>query len=302
MDRRKVGNVGQVISAYDIVFRGGRENGKEAILVKVGKIEALFDKSNALDISWLKYKGENLSFLSKNGLNSNDGDFACRFDGGFLYTCGTDNVSACVDGKPVHGSLHYTPAEQVGYEVFTDRVEVFGIVRRTSLFGEHVVVKRRFSVRENEIEISDTISNAGYTPTDYVLLYHMNYGYPFLDENLIIEMPLIKSEGLTDYAKSRADRQFSITEPIDGGEEEVFYNYIKEGRVSLINERLRVKCETLYRVDDFPVTLQWKSMISGDYALGIEPSLTRFDDFRTIKLAAGQKKTYSLKVKIEDYD
>lgn len=30
-------------------------------------------------------------------------------------------------------------------------------------------------------------------------------------------------------------------------------------------------------------------MISGDYALGIEPSLTRFDDFRMRTLAPGEK-------------
>lgn len=36
-------------------------------------------------------------------------------------------------------------------------------------------------------------------------------------------------------------------------------------------------------------------MISGDYALGIEPSLTRFDDFKMRTLAPGEKRQYKIR-------
>ena len=104
MNKKDTGR--QVVSAYDIAFESGKEKGKQGVLVTVGAIEVLFNKTNALDITWVKYKGNNVSFLSKNGLNSDIGGFPNKFEGGFLYTCGTDNVSSCVSGKPVHGSLH----------------------------------------------------------------------------------------------------------------------------------------------------------------------------------------------------
>jgi hypothetical protein len=53
----------------------------------------------------------------------------------------------------------------------------------------------------------------------------------------------------------------------------------------------------LYDLNDFPVTLEWKSMISGDYALGIEPSLTRFDHFKMQPLKAKESKSYQITIK-----
>mgnify|MGYP002522953719 FL=1 len=285
----------QLVSAYDITFESGKEKGKHGVLVNVGALEVLFNKTNALDIAWVKYKGNNVSFLSKNGLNCNIGEFANKFEGGFLYTCGMDNVSSCVVDRPVHGSLHYSPAENVYVTISDDSAEVFGTVMQTVLFGENIALKRHFTVKENEITVCDTVCNEAYTDAKYVLLYHTNFGYPFLDERLKLDIPFVKSEGLTDYAKSRIGKQLHITEPIDGGEEEVFYNTLEKGEVTLTNEQLKTQIKVIYAVEDFPVLLEWKSMISGDYALGIEPSLTRFDDFKMRTLEKGDKKQYKIK-------
>ena len=145
MNKKDAGR--QVVSAYDIAFESGKEKGKQGVLVNVGALEVLFNKTNALDIAWVKYKGNNISFLSKNGLNSNIGEFPNKFEGGFLYTCGMDNVSSCVGGKPVHGSLHYSPAENVYVTLSDDSAEVFGTVRQTALFAENIALQRHFTVR-----------------------------------------------------------------------------------------------------------------------------------------------------------
>lgn len=295
MNERKLGNVKQCFSAYDIQFKGGAENGKNCVLVTAGKLEALFNKDNALDISRVRFCGENISFLSKNGLNSDGGEFAERFEGGFLYTCGTDNVSACVAGKPVHGSLHYKKAENIYHFTEGERVVVGGDVKVTALFGENLLLRRRFEITENVITVNDELINDGYISAKYVLLYHTNFGYPFLDENLKIDMPAIKSEGLTEYAKSRADIRLKITAPIDGGDEEVFYNYLSHGEITLDNDLLGVAVKARFDAEIFPVTLLWKSMISGDYALGVEPATTRFDEFTPAVLPSKAAKRYEIK-------
>jgi len=295
MNERKLGNVKQCFSAYDIEFKGGAEDGKNCVLVTAGKLEALFNKDNALDISRVRFCGENISFLSKNGLNSDGGEFAERFEGGFLYTCGTDNVSTCVEGRPVHGSLHYKKAENVYHFTEGEKIVVGGDVRVTALFGENLILRRRFEITENGITVNDEIINDDYTSAKYVLLYHTNFGYPFLDENLKIDMPAIKSEGLTDYAKSRADKRLKITAPIDGGDEEVFYNYLSRGEITLDNDFLGVAVKVRFDTENFPVTLLWKSMISGDYALGVEPATTRFDEFTPADLPPKAAKRYEIK-------
>ena len=291
MDYRKVGNKSQMLFAKEICM-----DNKRCILVQNGALEVLFNKDNALDITWVKYKGINVSFLSKNGLNDGARDFVGNFEGGFLYTCGMDNVSSCVDGKPVHGSLHYKKCD-LAYAYEKDGIiYVCGEVKESALFGKNLVMKRCFTVTENSISIADTLENQGFLETDYVLLYHVNYGYPFLDECLKMEVPAIASDPLTEVAKQNKADMFRITAPVDGGDEHVYYHTLAKGQVKLVNPDKEIAVEMCYDVEDFPVTLEWKSMISGDYALGIEPSLTRFDVFQMRKLQPSEQKTYRITI------
>ncbi len=272
---------------------------KRCILVQNGTLEVLFNKDNALDIVWVKYKGVNISFLSKNGLNNGTQDFTGNFEGGFLYTCGMDNVSSCVSGKPVHGSLHYKKCD-LAYTYEQDGVlYVCGEVKESALFGKNLVMKRCFAVTDRSISIQDTLENQGHLETDYVLLYHVNYGYPFLDECLQMEIPAIKSDSLTEAAEKHKKNMFRITAPIDGDDEHVYYHTLSEGKVRLVNPERKIAVEMLYSVEDFPVTLEWKSMISGDYALGIEPSLTRFDRFEMKLLKPQEYKTYTIRINFQ---
>lgn len=297
MDKRKCGNVRQVRAAYEFTFTSGREAGKNCILVQNGALEVLFNKSNALDISWVKYKGVNISFLSKDGLNPGICDFVGNFEGGFLYTCGMDSVSTCVAGKPMHGSMHYMPADNVAVSYEGDAVIVSGDIREAALFGKNLVLHRRYTVSENGITIYDTVENAGFLPTDYVLLYHVNYGYPFLDECLKMEFDVAKTDARTDSAIRRFGERFSITYPIDKNDEDVYYHTMNTGKVKLENPSLNIGVTMLYDAKDFPITLEWKSMTSGDYALGIEPSLTAFgEDFKMRSLSAGETKNYKIEI------
>ena len=291
MDCRKFGNQSQLLFAKDVCI-----DGKRCVLVQNGELEVLFNKDNALDIVWVKYKGVNISFLSKNGLNDGARDFVGNFEGGFLYTCGMDNISACVEGKPVHGSLHYKKCDNVCAYVDGENVVVHGEVRESALFGKNLCLKRWYVIKENALFIDDTIKNLAYADADYVLLYHINYGYPFLDECLQMEIPATKSEPLTDVAAMNKADMFRITAPIDGGDEHVYYHTLREGKIRLTNPERRIFVQMEYDVQDFPVTLEWKSMISGDYALGIEPSLSRFDNFKMQALKSGESKNFKIKI------
>lgn len=295
-DLRKLGNLSQAVSVREIVLDGGEDAGKRCVLVHNGALEVLFSKDNALDISYVRYKGENISFMSKNGLNNRVGEFSERFDGGFLYTCGTDNVSDCVAEKSVHGSLHLKKCSSFSYEIKDGAVKLKGVINDTALFGKNLKVIREYTVTEKGIEISDTYENAAYTPCDYVLLYHMNFGYPFLDECLVMDIPYAERDPRTEIARARLGEADRITYPVDGGDEDVYYHVMKEGRVKLSNPELNIGVELVYSTADFPYTLEWKSMISGDYALGIEPATTRFDTFKMRTLLPGEKKNYKLNV------
>lgn len=294
MDERKVGNRAQVCFAQDILIAD-----KRCILVRYGGLELLFNKDNALDIVWTNFKGVNLSFLSKNGLNDGTRIFTGNFEGGFLYTCGMDNVSGCVADKPVHGSLHYTKADNAYHYEKDGAIYVCGDVKESALFGKNLVLHRQYKITADSLEINDTVENADFRDSEYVLLYHINYGYPFLNECLELDIPAIKSEPLTEIAKKRQTEMLKITPPIDGNDEDVYYHTLSVGKIRLFNPELGITVGMEYDTADFPVTLQWKSMISGDYALGIEPALTRFDRFAMQKIKAKTSKTYQIKINFQ---
>ena len=216
-----------------------------------------------------------------------------------MYTCGMDNISSCVAGKPVHGSLHYKKCDLAYGVEEGENIVVYGEVRECALFGKNLLLKRRFTVSANGLCIQDTVENCAFTDTEYILLYHVNYGYPFLDECLQLDIPAVQSEPLTDIAKQRQGEMLRITAPVDGGDEDVYYHTLKEGRVRLHNPAVNIGVEMCYDTADFPVTLQWKSMISGDYALGIEPALSRFDRFQMQPLKVGQQKTYTIEISFQ---
>lgn len=293
---KKLSNRKQIISIYEIMFTSNREKGIEGILVNNGDLELLINKSNALDISFVKYKGKNISFLSKNGLNTNRSSFQEHFEGGFLYTCGLDNISTCVKDAPMHGSLHYAKAENINITSSDDTVIIEGSVRLCGLFQKNLLLKRKYIITDSSISINDEVINEGYLEENYVLLYHINYGYPFLDSCLELNIPTTRIDSVTDIAEKNKDKYLIIQEPEDDFFEHVFYHYLSNGHIELYNPKINTKVTMDYSIDDFPYTIEWKSMASGDYALGIEPSISRFDRFTPRKLKPQESKSYKIDI------
>ncbi|WP_457831594.1 DUF4432 family protein, partial [Staphylococcus aureus] len=58
-----------------------------------------------------------------------------------------------------------------------------GEVRQATVFGEHLLLRRRIEARagDNTIVIRDRVSNEGFSRTPHMLLYHFNIGYPVID-------------------------------------------------------------------------------------------------------------------------
>ena len=50
---------------------------------------------------------------------------------------------------------------------------------------------------------------------------------------------------------------------------------------------------------NFPYLVEWKNLYANNYVLGIEPSTTRFDDYKKIKLAPQEKRNLNMTVKFE---
>lgn len=292
----KISNTKQLSSLMRYTVSDGKEKGLEVIDCTNGKIRVLLNVSKALDIMQLYYEGENVSFLSKNAFTPQNGAFSGRFEGGMLYTCGLDCLGV-IEGYEVHGTFHNHPADVYRAECVGNAIVVEAEISDTALFGKNLVMKRKITVEDSSVSVSDTLENRGFRDEDYCLLYHVNVGYPMLDEGGKIVADVSECIPRTKYADDKKTESFLITEPLPCQEETCYYLKLNEKRVEYLNERAGKKLTLDFAGEKLNSCVLWKSMASGDYALGIEPCTTELDDrFRYSVIGSGKSEDYSIKI------
>ena len=291
---KRVGNIDQIAGIREYTMHGSKAEGLKLYNVRTGSgLEFDVLKDKCMDVCSMSYKGTNLSFLSKPGMVSSEYynpfemEFLRTYQGGMMYTCGLSNVgSLCEDNGvkyPVHGRIGHTPAGNAG--VFSQWInddyimEITGEMREAALFGENFVLRRTIAtgLGENSLKIKDSVENQGFEKQPLMLLYHFNIGYPLLDKSTKLYIPTEKIIPRDEQAKPGADSYNMIENPVNGYMEQVFYHNVRKNgngivSIGVINEKLDIGIYISYDKNKLPVLVQWKSMKSGDYALGIEPA------------------------------
>ena len=75
---------------------------------------------------------------------------------------------------------------------------------------------------------------------------------------------------------------------------------MNEPEIALINNKLNKKATLKYSGDTLPCFIEWKSMASGDYALGLEPTTTLLDDnFEYDTIDAGEKIDFFIEISVD---
>lgn len=288
--QKYIANSDQLYSVTRTRMDEGRGNGSVVYRVATGgclQYEVLAD--NGMDLGSVTYRGYNLTFLGKSGLVAPTGylplgiEFNHTFNGGLCYTCGLMNVGdPCEDEgelHPLHGRFHFQSADQLSGFVDNDMITVSGRVREGTLFGENLEVHRSiFSpVGSSEIILRDTIINHRDTAQPFMLLYHCNFGYPFLSPALSIIPPKsVQIAPVDTFSQQQIEHCLNIIEPESERPEEVYAYDLdrteKTACIQLENSELNIGVEMRWNTDVLPIMMQWRSMRCGDYVMGIEPS------------------------------
>lgn len=290
-------NFGEIAGITPLTFEGGRARGSRALLVRTGGgLELTLLPDRCLDVLSMRYRGVNLSYASKNGPTDPrwglpvPGLFPAAVSGGMLFTCGLLNAGpeSEEDGRyhPAHGCIGLAPAEQLSYggrwEGDEYLLEISGRMRESSLFGPHLTLTRQLRVRlgQNEVELVDTVENMEDEAVDYALLYHFNYGFPFLGPDTRLCLPENRVIPRTEWAAEGLARADVLEPPLTGWEEQVFFREMQadaRGQVTVRAENgaLGIASSIRYEQAALPEFAQWKSMRAGDYALGLEPANNR---------------------------
>lgn len=301
MDER-ISEFAQVASLRRYTITEGRGKGLDVIDCDTGKIRFLLNVNKACDMMQLYHKGQNMSFISKNGFMQREVPFAARFEGGMLYTCGLDSVGER-EGFDEHGSIHNTPAEILRAECNEQEIVVEAVIRDTEICGKNLVIRRKITapVSGDSVSVKDVLTNESYRDENYCLLYHVNLGYPLLDEGAKIVADTDTCQPRTPWAQKNIDTAYQITAPTPNMEETCYYLEPKSSKVSLVNEKIGRAFTVSYSGDTLPSFLAWKSMASGDYAVGLEPCTTKLDDlFAYSTIQAGEAIEFSVNFTISE--
>ena len=105
-------------------------------------------------------------------------------------------------------------------------------------------------------------------------IYHCNFGYPLLSEKAKLSLPKERETvPRTEFAATGLGRECEFDLPIDGEEERVFFQKMQnEFWAKLVNPDLGVGMTISWSGETMPILSQWRSMASGDYVLGLEPT------------------------------
>ena len=271
-----IGNPSQLCTLRRVTVNEGKAKRTEIIEVRTaGGLELDVLPDAGLDIGQCRYRGINMSWMSPY-----ETEFVNTFPGGLLYTCGLRSAGPANrdngEWHPLHGRYHSLAAEQVCAETAGDEIIIKGVIRETALFAHALEVKRRIRIPVfgASVTVEDTVTNLTPRDEEIMQIYHCNFGYPLLSEKARLNLPEERETiPRTEFAKTGLGRECQFDAPMDSEEERVFFQKMKrEFWARLENPELNVRMTISWSGDTLPILSQWRSMASGDYVLGLEPT------------------------------
>lgn len=295
---QRMGDISQLAGTKPYRLAAGKAQGVEAVDIKTGSGFAFTVlPGRGLDIAWADYRGVPIGYMSKTGVvapayyESDGMEWLRSFGAGLLTTCGLSNVGGpCQEDDPVLGTRHYglhgrianMAAEQVSVrEAWEDDelvMTVSGYLREACLHGEHLTLRRTVTAKlgENRLRIHDEVENAGFSAQPLMLLYHINLGYPLLDDGSRFVCASREIVPAADIARDELEQYAMMGPPVIGALERVYFHAPSAdadgmATVALINDRLEFGAYVRFNTGQLPRLTQWKQLGAAEYVLGIEP-------------------------------
>ncbi len=329
--RRRAGHLEQFAGVRLVTLADGGARGVRVLEFRTGSgftFEVLVDR--AFDLGRADLRGVPLSWHGAQGVRGPwyaepDGlGFLRGFAGGLLVTGGLDHTlfptedTAAPYAYPpqptvrygLHGRVSNLPARLIGYgERWDDHgctLWAEGEVTQAAMYGEKLVLHRRIETRlgAQTLRLHDTVTNVGWRPTPHMLLYHMNFGFPVVDEGSAVHLPgVVRAVG-----DAPPDAWPALAAPTGGAVERV-YAYTPEAdadgwvTASILNRRRHIGVSVRHRPDQLPHPFMWQQLAEGEYVVALEPSTNRVEgrhDARTrgelITLAPQEGRAYDLEL------
>jgi hypothetical protein len=294
----------------------------------------------AMDIGDCEFQGMAIGWNSPSGfrgpgISDSDAESGLgwlRSFSGLITSCGLDHIFLPAEEDaahfnyvhrkrmtyPLHGRLSNVPARLTGYGERWEADECIlwceGIVQQAAMFGENLHLIRRYEINagSDEIRMTDRVVNRGFARTPHMLLYHIDVGYPLLDEGSRFVAPVkdvLMAGHLENYQKQGVGYR-TMAGPKPNYAEQVWEFDMAEdagGRVpiALINDRLGLGFVVETSKSEFPCHVQWQNLQEGMYTVGIEPCTNHIlgrayakENGELIWLGHGEERSYHTTLRV----
>ncbi len=298
---RRVGDMTQVCGIEPFSFGEGPARGVQALEFRTGgglRFTVLPDRG--MDIAAAEYRGIPLNWQSGTGpaapafYSPLGWEWLRSFHGGLLTTCGLSNV-----GDPCTDKGAYLPEEQFGAHGRIANLPARAVSHRCRWEGERYLLEARGEVLETagqgeklrlcrevraelggrSITIQDAVTNESWYTVAHMFLYHVNMGFPLLDEGSSVLASCSSLTGLDPASRDLATEAGRFTGPSGSGAEPVFLLDLRPNRdgfcrVAFVNRSLAggLGIFLRFRREELPYLNMWKRLSSREYVVGLEPA------------------------------
>lgn len=343
---RRVGHLSQIGGVQLLAFEDGPARGVRVLEFRTGT--GLMFKvalERGMDVGYCEFRGESLAWIPPTKLagpwyfeQQEDFGWLRTALGGFNNTCGMLHIgnpevadvshynfpARTKERYGVHDRVALIPGQLVSYgerwEGDECIAEAVGEVVQAQTYGENLRLTRCYSCRlgESRFFMHDTIENAGFLRTVHMYLYHINVGFPIVDEGSEFIAPLSPDRPpdvlFGNVNDPRTESQFFI-KPTKNWIQQTFQHHMltePDGSVpvAIVNPSLNGGqgrgLYVVYNKRQMPNYIEWRMMGEGQYAVGIEPCSNGFGRDQVeaagqlIWMEPGDRRKYDLEVGILD--
>ncbi len=304
-----------------ITLHGGRQEGVHLVRLDNGRMRITLVPTRGMGIlrvetgevrlAWDSPVAQivNSAFINlsaRGGLGFLEGfnEFMCRCGLENIGQPGKDEIVTNTGAKAeveltLHGKIANIPALHVDLHADTKppyRIRIKGLVRESMMFGPNFDLYTEYSTEAGStaFRIEDTVVNNSSQPQEFQMLYHTNFGVPFLNKGSRFLAPVRRVVPVNAHSAKDVKHYGDIAGPTPGIiEQAYFFDPLadKAGRATaLIHNKDKSQGVSMqWAVKQLPYLTLWKNTaaIQDGYVVGIEPG-TSFPNTRRVERKAGR--------------
>lgn len=327
---RHIGDISQLAGLKRYVLSEGKAKGIDCVDVKTAAgLSFTVLPGRGMDIAWAEFNGIPFSYISKTGIVSKDYydstnlEWLRTFFAGLLTTCGLSNVGGPCQGEhPVLGNVHYGLHGRIS-NISADHISVneqwknddfimtvSGSLRESVIHGENLVLRRTITTTlgSKSLLLHDEIENEGFNDQPVMILYHINIGYPVIDENSLFICNTKEIIPVGKRSEEKKEEYCKMQSAVNAEKEHLYFHDLRTDENSItycgiINPELELGVYVKFNKNALPQFTQWKMMAESEYVMAMEPGncnpINRIEaqkNGRLEFLKTGQKKEIDLEI------